>query len=519
MFLLTILFCFHCIFPVIDYNFFMQGKATFTINPEILIQVIDEQQKEIELLRAEIRLLRHNRFGASSEKISPDQVPLFLNEDQALKQTETPRPDITVKSHVRKPRRRLGFDEDLPVDRVELDLPEDQKTCSCCAEPLIKIGEETSRQAEHIPATVRIKEYVRFKYACRRSEGEIRRASTPPQLIKKSFASSSLVANLVVSKYVDHMPLYRIEKQYQRLGIYLPRSTQCAWVIDVAEKVDPLYALMKERVLCGPRIWTDDTIIPPQNDDPLRKKVKQARLWNYIGGPIKDPPFVVFDFTRSRSQEGPLGFLQGYAGYLQADAYAGYQGLYESGNITEVACWAHTRRKFYEAAIATQKAGRAAEALQRIADIYRVEWACKEMNDEERKSYRLLHAKPLLLSFKQWADQQVNAVLPKSPLGKALYYMLNHWDALNNYLEEGFLKPDNNKAEQHIRPVALGRKNYLFVGSDRGGRAAATWYSLMETCRHYEINPLAYLTDILTRIAENGPAVDYAAMMPDVWQK
>ena len=170
-------------------------------------------------------------------------------------------------------------------------------------------------------------------------------------------------------------------------------------------------------------------------------------------------------------------------GFLQADAYSGYQGLYESGNITEVACWAHTRRKFFEAAIATKGNSRAHYAFLQIRRIYQVEWICKDREDTERKAYRMEHAKPIFNAFKSWAKDQIDAVLPKRPLGKALFYVLNHWDALNRFLDEGFLKPDNNKAEQHIRSVAVGRKNFLFVGSDRGGKAAATFYSLVESCK------------------------------------
>jgi len=280
---------------------------------------------------------------------------------------------------------------------------------------------------------------------------------------------------------VDHLPLYRIEKQFARLGIYLPRSTMCDWLMSVAEKLHPIIEAMRAIILSGPRIWTDDTTLPLQNDDPLRNTVKQARLWVYIGGPLKDPPLVLYDYTRTRSQQGPQAFLESYEGFLQADAYSGYQGLYESGDIIEVACWSHCRRKFYEASIATKGNTRAHTALLQIRRLYQVEWSCKDLKDEQRKAHRMEHAKPILDTFKAWADQQIDAVLPKSPLGKALFYMLNHWESLNRYLDEGFLKPDNNKAEQHIRPVALGRKNFLFVGSDRGGKAAGGRVSTIDT--------------------------------------
>lgn len=264
-----------------------------TDDPVKLKTIIREQQKEIDLLRDQLRLLRHRRFAATAEKISPDQLPLFSTDTDEVQVVLDESVSIEVRSHKRQPKRRLGFGENLPVERVELDLPEDEKTCSCCQQPLTKIGEESTKQVEYIPASVIVKDYVRFKYACKHCEGTIKRAALPSQLIPKSFATASLLAYLIVSKYVDHLPLYRIEKQFARLVIFLPRSTMCDWLMSVAEKLHPIIEAMRAIILSGPRIWTDDTILPLQNDDPLRNTVKQARLWVYIGGPLKDPPLVL----------------------------------------------------------------------------------------------------------------------------------------------------------------------------------------------------------------------------------
>lgn len=234
---------------------------------------------------------------------------------------------------------------------------------------------------------------------------------------------------------------------------------------------------------------------------------------------VKRSAIGTVDYTRTRSQQGPQAFLESYEGFLQADAYSGYQGLYESGDMIEVACWSHCRREFYEASIATKGNTRAHTALLQIRRLHQVEWSCKDLKDEHRKAHRMEHAKPILDTFKAWADQQIDAVLPKSPLGKALFYMLIHWESLNRYLDEGFLKPDNNKAEQHIRPVALGRKNFLFVGSDRGGKAAATYYSVVETCKTYGINPLAYLTDALSFLPSCKTEGEYRQLIPNNWLK
>ncbi|MDH5217202.1 MAG: IS66 family transposase, partial [Gammaproteobacteria bacterium] len=285
------------------------------------------------------------------------------------------------------------------------------------------------------------------------------------------------------------------------------------------EKLQPLIAILNQKILSSSRIWTDDTILPLQNDDPKRNKIIQARLWVYIGGPRKDPPLVVYDYSKTRSSKWPIEKLKDYRGYKHADGFPGYKALHKNDNVKFVACWAHARRKFHEASLVTQNPGKAQTMLDYIRLLYKVETDCKHMSNKNRKQYRKMHAKPILKHIKAWAEIQVNSVLPKSQLGKALQYLLNHWHGLIRYLDAGHLLPDNNTAEQHIRPVALGRKNYLFVGSDRGGHAAAMFYSLMATCKIYGINPYEYLVDVLTRLPECETGEDYEKLVPGKWTK
>ena len=380
------------------------------------------------------------------------------------------------------------------------------------------IDQDVTHKVEFVPATLVAKDLVRLKYACTHCEGQLKRAKLPNRLIPKSIASASLVAYLIVSKFLDHLPLHRIERQFSRLGLGLPRNVQCDWLLKIAKQLLPLYFLLKQEALLGPRVWTDDTILPMQNDQQDRDRTIQARLWVYIGGSLEDPPTVFYDFTRSRSQQGPLKILDDYEGYLHADAYCGYDKLYATKPVKEVACWSHTRRKFHEVAILTKKPHRAHIALKFIRKLYSIEAKMRkhEFSYNQIKKHRQVHSKPILDELKAWLDIQINAVA-KGPFKSALIYALNQWDALNTYLEEGYLKMDNNDSERRMKPIALGRKNFLFVGSERGGMAAAIYYSLVETCKNYQINPLNYLTDILSRLPDCKTEEDYKALLPKNW--
>jgi len=275
------------------------------------------------------------------------------------------------------------------------------------------------------------------------------------------------------------LPLHRIERQFERLGLGLPRNIQCDWLLKIAEKLLPLYFLLRAEALIGPRLWADDTILPMQNDIKGKNPTIQARLWVYMGGNLKDPPTVFYDFTRSRSQDGPLKLLKGY---LHADAYAGYDKLFINKKIKEVACWFHARKRFHEIAKLTKKPHRAHIALSYIQKLYAIEHETKalELDYDEIKLYRQAYSKSILKEYKAWLDVQINAVAGGA-LKEALKFTLNQWNGLNTYLEQGYLMTDNNVSERRMKSIALGRKNYLFVGLERGGQAAAIFYSIVET--------------------------------------
>lgn len=488
-----------------------------TPNVEQLQQCISMMSEEIRVLKEQLFLATRKRFAASSEAFSVDQLFLFSTADTTvvIVQPET-KPTTDDKPKKRKLRQAVTVHKDTPVERIELDLEPIEKVCACCAGALHKIGEDCTRQVEFIPSQARVIETIRPKYACRHCETGIQQKPLPPSPIPKSMATASLLAFIIVSKYLDHLPLNRIERILARGGITLPRSTQSDWVIRAAQLLAPLTALMRRELLTAPQIFTDDTILPLQNSCKKRNKLVQARLWVYATQPKTGPPIIIYDFTRTRSQQGPQQFLSDYRGYLQADAYAGYNVLYRKG-AKEVACWAHCRRKFFEASELEREPGRAHEALLLIRQLYRVEREIKLFHHKKRKKLRRLRAKPLLNKIRRWLVTQAASCLPKSKLGIAVTYALNQWNGLIRYCEAGYLSIDNNYAEGEMRPVALGRKNYLFTGSERGGQAAATLYSLVESAKVNQLNVYEYLCDVLQRLpGTDGESLQH--LLPHYWQ-
>ena len=499
----------------------MNGLNNLPNDPIKLKAMVGELYKENVLLREENRLLKHYRFATKSETVNPDQLPLLThNPADYQKELKAMDQSIQVKSHKRKKKYRLGFGDNLPVETVILDLPEDQKTCGCCQNPLKPIGSESTKKIEYVPASLKVIDYQRLKYTCTHCQSVPARAELPKFILPKSFATPSLLAFIFVSKFADHLPYHRIEQMLKRHNIYIPRQTMSAWGIALSEKIKPLLQVMEKMILSGPRIWTDDTILPLQNDIPNRNKVIQARLWVYIGGKTHDPPLVLYEYSRTRGQQWPMQKLESFEGYLQADCYKVYVTLNDKGKLKHVACLTHARRKFYEASLAMKHSGRAMVALYYIKEVYRIEHECEDMNDDDRKAYRLQYAKPILDEFKAWADDQVNAlVTEKGLLGRALRYTIKHWDSLIRYLEAGYLKPDNNTSEHNMTNVALGRKNWIFAGSDRGGEAIAGFYSLIQSCKPRNINPMEYFIDIFTRLPTCKTEEDYRALIPGYWEK
>lgn len=503
-------------------------------------QLLEQQAQHartIDQLQHQLQYLLRRLYGRSAEKLDPKQLQLFetllaqlapLTPGPAESTSQTSAPADSAPVTPRPAtnghgRRRLPAD--LPRQKVIHDLPEAQKPCPCCGKLRHVIGQEVSEQLDFVPAKLTVIEHVRLKYACPTCEAQaaesgpqIRTAEKPLAPIEKGLAAPGLLAYVILSKYGDHLPLHRLEHILERHGVEIARSTMCDWAAQCADALRPLYDLMVKRVLQSRVIHTDDT--PVDVLDRSRTQTRTGRFWVYLGDP--DHPFTVFTYTPSRSRDGPMEFLKNWGRdrpvYLQADAFGGYDGIYRGeagGQVTEVACWAHARRKFYEAR--TSDMAVATTALAYIRLLYDVEDAAKEQFRQQdpaapqrplsasRLALRQELAMPRLQQFRAWLKSQQaqhgGPVLPKSPLGEAITYAVNQWDALTVYTSDGDLAIDNNASENALRRVALGRRNWLFCGSDQGGHTAALLFSLIATCQRHKVEPFTYLRDVLTRIA------------------
>ncbi|MBW2742439.1 MAG: IS66 family transposase [Deltaproteobacteria bacterium] len=322
-----------------------------------------------------------------------------------------------------------------------------------------------------------------------------------------------LLAHVIVSKFADHLPLYRQDGIFEREGVTIPRATQTSWLMQVYESIKPLEETLRKAVFESDVLFTDDTPIPMQVKG--NGKLRKARLWVYLRGGT-GPPLVAYDFSIDRSKKRPLDFLKDYRGYVHADAYSGYDQLFKKEGIVEVGCWAHARRKFDEATSSRPK--EATDILARIARLYHeVETPCADMTHEERRHCRQERAMPILAGIFEKLEELKQQTIPSEPLHKAVGYALNQRKALCRYIEDGRLRPDNNLAENAIRPIAVGRKNWLFVGSERGGRAAALFMSLIQSCKDCDINPWEYFDDMLRRIMSH-PVNRLRELLPDQWK-
>ena len=477
-----------------------------------LLGTLEEKERRIDQLCFQLEALKRHLFGRRSEKLDPGQLALELGalslaQVAAVEEPVAPeRERLKVAGHGRQ---RLP--RQLPRERVEYDVAAEERFCRECQHPLVRIGEEISEELEYVPASFFVREHVRIKYACRHCEGNVVIGAGPARPIDKGLPGPGLLAHVLTSKYADHLPLNRLEGIFARHGVELSRSTLCDWVAAGARLLSPVVEEMKKGVLVSRKIHTDDTPVPVL--DKNREVTRTGRLWVYLGDGERAE--VVFDYTPDRKRDGPQEFLGAYKGYLQADAYAGYDGIYVGDEVIEVACWAHARRKFFDAM--KSDARRSQVALGFIRRLYEIEKKARDLDAEPRRALRQSDSAPVLGALKTWLDEQSGAVSPKSPLGEAIRYARSQWLALTRYLEDGILAIDNNAAERALRRVAVGRKNWLFAGSDEGGRRAATIYSLIASCARLKINPYEYLRDVLERIPTvSGAAL--AELTPKAWQ-
>lgn len=487
-----------------------------------LFETLKDQGETIERLRHQLYLAAKSRYGRKSEQFNDAQLSIFLKEiEERLGQmtaAQKPQEETETLTYTRKKGHgRNKPPENLPILRVEHPLSEDKKTCLECQKPLTKMGEDVRNTLEHIPAVTYIRQDVLEKWACSCCKNAPVTSEAPVRPIERCIAGPGLLAQVVTAKYADHLPLYRQAEIFERGGLEISRSTLCGWVGAVAGLLEPLYEAMKQDVLESKVIHTDDTPVPylddgapPEASEPpgsvgqrdeeedKHSKAKTGRLWTYVGD--ETHANIVYEFTENRRAEHPKAFLGDWKGYLQADAYTGYDCMFKPEKAVEVACWAHARRKFNEAKVSDKSRSKMAMAF--IRKLYEVEWEADEktLDTAGWQALRAEKSKPILEAFKEWLDTQALVTLPKSPFGEALTYVFNQWDALNRYVEDGDLNIDNNAAERALRCVTVGRKNWLFAGSVAGGGWAAILYSLVASCKRHKIDPYFYLRDIISRV-------------------
>lgn len=500
---------------------------------EIIASQLSQQEKyeeRIDYLEQMVRLLQKEIFGRKSERhILPDYT-----QRQLFDLIETPEAGpricedkIVIPEHARKKRGRKPLPADLPRVDVIHDLPEAEKHCDCGA-VLSCIGQDVSEKLDYVPARLRVIRHVRYKYACKNCEGvesegpTVKIAPAPVQLIPKSIASEGLIAHLVVSKFADGLPLYRQQKIFGRLGIELSRATMANWVVKAAQQCQPLIDLLQEEIRSGPLINVDETPYQVLNE-PGRSNTSKSYMWVFKGG-RENRPALLYQYHRTRSGEAALDFLGDYQGYVQSDAFSGYERLSEKKGITHVGCWAHARRNFVDVVKVKKKnrSGRiqpkslADEALTFIGHLYQIEKEAKINHLEPQEIYQLRQkkTKPVLEDFKIWLTAKQQVTPPKGLLGKAINYTLNHWGKLIVYIEDGRLSADNNAAENAIRPFVVGRKNWLFAGHPNGAEAGATFYSLVETAKANGLEPYQYLKHIFEKLPLAQTGQDYKSLLP-----
>jgi transposase len=495
---------------------------------EQLSKQLNSSQLKLNMLQHQVEQLLRRVYGRRSEKLDPKQLMFDNLVMEALEQPEvSPQPLVEPpvapepsRKRVAKQKRRhpgrLPIPEHLEREEIVLDIPEPDKLCPETGKPLKQIGWEVSEKLEFRPGKLIVNVYKRPKYSSPDSvvSGELGviTAPMPDHPIEKCKADVGLLSQVIVSKFADHLPLYRQDAIFAREGVQIPRGTQTSWILQTYDALRPLEQALKQAVLESEVLFTDDSIIPLQVKG--NGRVKKARLWVYVRGD-PDPPLTVFDFSRDRSKKRPLDFLGNYRGYVHADAYSGYDELFEHEGVVEVGCWVHARRKFDEAV--ASRAQEATEIMARIARLYRVEQECRDMNPDDRCRVRQEHAGPIVEQIFVRLEELKAETIPSEPLRKALDYALNQRQALGRYLDDGRLKPDNNTAENAIRPLALGRKNWLFAGSDRGARATALFLGLIQSCKACKVNPWEYLDDVLRRIMGH-PVNRLRELLPDQWE-
>jgi len=489
------------------------------LDVEQLRSLVIDMNKKIGFLEEELRLAKAYRYGRKAdEALDGTQARLFNEaEDGAPTTAEAPGSEATtaVAAHSRKKAGRRPLPANLPREEIVHDIPEAEKVCACGA-ALSRIGEEVSEQLEIIPARAKVIRHVRPKYACRACQGveteggAVKIAPPAEQLIPKSIATPGLLAYLMVSKFADSLPFYRQERIFARMGVELSRATMCSWAMELSDRLSPLLELMRDRIRAGPYVQIDETRLQVLEDSGAT-----SQMWVYRGGGPRSPT-ICYAYHPSRSGDVPYEFLDGYRGWVQTDGYAGYDKLGRCDGVVMLGCWAHARRKYVEVTKAASGGSAAHEALEYIRQLYAVESLAESraLNYQEISELRAESSVPVLRAFHGWLEQLRDQTPPQGLLGKAIGYTLGQWDRLERYLEHGMLRPDNNLAENAIRPFVVGRKNWLFSATSRGAAASAALYSVIETAKANGHEPYWYLRFLFDGLLRAKTPEDYAALLP-----
>jgi transposase len=487
-------------------------------DPGTLKAMLLAERARAERLEQIIKELQRHRFGRRAETLPEDQLLLGLEEaEQTEAHGEAEKESTTPEMRVRRAQKRRMNRGSLPahLPRIEIVADIEDHTCPCCKGALHRIGEDTSERLDIIPAQLRVIVVRRPKYACRTCEEAVVQAPAPARLIEGGLPTEATVAHVLVSKYADHLPLYRQAQIYARSGITLDRATLADWVGRAAFLLRPVHERLLLKLKESTKLFADETTAPVL--DPGRGRTKIGQLWTYArddrpwGG--ADPPGVAYVYAPDRKAERPIAHLSGFKGVLQVDGYGGYRALAERGEVVLAFCWAHVRRPFYELA-AAGPAPIASEALARIADLYAVEKEIRGRTAEERRAVRQEKSKPILDELEPWLRAKLDLISQKTKLAEAIRYALSRWVGLSRFVDDGRIEIDSNVVERAIRPIALNRKNALFAGSDGGGEHWAIVASLIETCKLNGIDPQAYLADVITKIVNGHPNSQIDDLLP-----
>lgn len=486
-------------------------------------QQIEKQQQEVISYKArymrlleEFKLAKHQIYASSSEK-NITQQDLFDEAGTEIPEELIEQLDdsIDIQSYKRKKHpTRKSIPQDLTREVIVHDITDAEKICACGSH-LIRISEEITEQLKYIPAQLSVIQHVRPKYACKPCQENIKIAPLPTLLLPKSIAAPELVAYTIIAKYCDHIPLYRQEAIWQRQGIDMPRSSTCGWLMKTAELCEPLVRLNHKKMMSEDYVQADETTVQVLNEVGRDNKTK-SYMWCYRGGGEK--PIIIYEYQQTRAGYHAEKFLAGFKGYLQSDAYSGYNFADRNINITKVGCMAHARRKFADIVKLAKTRGLAHEAINFFKALYKIEKEAREkkLAPSERFNLRNEKVPKILMSFKTWLENYLTKTPVQSKIYEAIRYTLSNWIFLNNYLLDGKIEIDNNLIENSIRPFALGRKNWTFMGSPSGAKAGAIFYSLIETCKANNVEPYKYLCNMLNQIRLCQTDDDYEKLLPQV---